>query len=463
MKQLRLHTKRYSQKALFSLSLAGISTLGVLAAPSAFAQPPIPPADSHALAVILDLSGSMDATVMTDEGCMTTLEAVRLRAKNWVNTKVRDLAPKPTSFSVWKFQHSGYTEVEPFTGNVEQVLAAIDSVESPDGGTPLAYTICEVTDALGEYTNNRLGTARHMFIGTDGLENNTPDHTQCKGQHPNTGTYPNYTEYSWEWKVRNKLISGNPNAGSAPSLAGGLIVDVDFIMGHLQPDDEACVLAGRMNGWSSASSFAASKSFSPNEPNRSFSDHQRSPVFREPRRQVLQLKPFEFKRHIQKIDEWTKAGNRILNTPLTVSHGVNLPNAKVIPAQVPLIDAPSLLYAIQNSGTPQGKQVAAEINSEIERARLYYASLTGSHGGTFNSYTRRDQIVPVSPPMADLAGDSDGDGCVDDDDALLIFEFEGADPDQVPGARRVDFNLDGAVDNDDYLIYLQNYGKGPNC
>lgn len=422
--------------------------------------PPPPPANSHALAVVVDLSGSMGDPVETSEGCMSKLDVVKKLATDWVEEKATTTAPHPANFSVWTFSGSEYRLVQGFSPDKADALSAIKNlVDEPDGSTPLAMTACDVADELRLFDDSPL-TARHIYLATDGLENSTPKDHKCAKERENTGFYPNYTPGSWQWKVRNYLIGGNPNSPIADNIDHGLIVDVDYIMAEMNVPGNACSPAQAMYSASFMEDFEqepAAASFGGGPGIEGFEGidqiggldkfgeakgfirlpkHIYVEGIKDPNRQVL------------KINQALRAGGSLLESKV-------VQNGRILS----LADSGSFLSAIAQSNPAL---VRNAYQAQDRGASAYYKHLTSSHKGRFEMYPKKgaNAVIELSDTEVLLGGDGDGDGCVDEADAELLYENFGKRFSSGSLAERVDFNKDGKIDNDDYLILVQNWGQG---
>lgn len=234
--------------------------------------PPIPPdppgggIDEVNNMLLIDVSGSMaDLHTATQTKMQSALERAKTKVLEWDAAD----AGKPKEYALWAFDSSfGDTNgwvvhVHDFPATKAQVLASLgydstgaalpagpNAVFTPNSSTPLAgagcmagsYLVASV-DVNGMDVSPQTGyewkkekspgvrsvIKRQLYIGTDGLENATPDTgtgSECGGR-TSTNPYASYESDTWQYKLRNKLLTGNPNLVS--TLDSLLTVDVDLI------------------------------------------------------------------------------------------------------------------------------------------------------------------------------------------------------------------------------------------
>jgi hypothetical protein len=230
-------------RKLVALALGATFSLG---APSLAHALPV---DETNVLVIIDVTGSM----MTDSGAVTPggdvqtrLEVGRLSAIDWlVNNTGAFVSPE---FAVWEFSRASndpaianFRVLHDFSTVKTQALAAVGASVQTSDSTPLAGTLCDAVDRLKTYENGKtmvdpstgmtraVRIERRIFLVTDGLENATLDTNDCWGPPATTNTvYPNYDFGSWQWKVLNKLKTGNANTPSTAPFE--YIIDVEHIL-----------------------------------------------------------------------------------------------------------------------------------------------------------------------------------------------------------------------------------------
>jgi len=258
-------------KALKKTFVAGLVATGVavLGAQPAFAQPSLP-VDETNVVVVIDVTGSMTAiagSLEPGEDPDTRLEIGRLRAINWlINDTIDFVAPE---FEVWEFSSDGadnYRVLQTFTTNATQAISSVGGAVQTSAATPLAGTMCNAVDRLHDYEDGKTivdpitgltreaRIERRIYLVTDGLENNTPSTNECWGPDAVTDTvYPVYDYGSWQWKVLNKLKTGNANTPSSAPFE--YILDVEHILTSfiasadpLAAHSEAAALEGLVGG-----------------------------------------------------------------------------------------------------------------------------------------------------------------------------------------------------------------------
>ncbi len=88
----------------------------------------------------------------------------------------------------------------------------------------------------------------------------------------------------------------------------------------------------------------------------------------------------------------------------------------------------------------------------------FYAFLTGLVQNTGGSMTL---VLDSQPAPRTIAGDTNGDFCVDNSDLNLVLANYGYRV--PPGNPNADLNFDGVIDYDDYSLVLSNFGRGIGC
>ena len=252
----------------------------LLGAQSVLAQVPPPPPPPDPLVridevnamVLVDLSGSMAEEHASGR---SKLDIALERAARYVVARLADYNTqgdryhKPLEFALWAFDGSfpsgdGYTvEVRGFPSTAQQVLAELgydanlvptstrNAIFTPTSNTPLAAAGCFAgTELVAELTTTgglrqagyewnkelspgvRAQIERRLYLATDGLENATPAPSSdydCGGITSTQG-YANFEPDSWQAKLRNKLLTGNPSRTN--TLNSGLVVDVDLLFAN---------------------------------------------------------------------------------------------------------------------------------------------------------------------------------------------------------------------------------------
>lgn len=242
---------------------------GVAFTSSAFAQMPPPPPppppdpplndgiDEVNAMILIDVSGSMADDHTATE---TKIETAIARAKGFVdeieaNSEYSGLSKE---YALWAFDSSfgsgnGFVEhILDFPSTAAQVYQALgynggtlDAALTPTTTTPLAAAGCFAGTELvasvdengaliepgyewnkEEAPGDRAEIVRRLYIGTDGLENATPSTDDCYGI-TSDEDYESFETDSWQFKLRNKLLTGNPTINT--TLDSLLTVNVDLI------------------------------------------------------------------------------------------------------------------------------------------------------------------------------------------------------------------------------------------
>jgi hypothetical protein len=233
--------KTWFKSCVAALAGAAVTVLGTQ---SALAQPSLPIDETNVI-VVIDVTGSMTAeagSLQPGEDPDTRLEIGRLRALRWLINDTSDFVEP--EFAVWEFSTDGtddYRVLQDFTDDVLQAIGAVGAAAQTPYRTPLAGTICDAVDRLHDYEDDKIITdpttglprlsriERRIYLVTDGLENETPSTNECWGPDAVTDTvYPVYDYGSWQWKVLNKLKTGNANTPSDAPFE--YIIDVQHIL-----------------------------------------------------------------------------------------------------------------------------------------------------------------------------------------------------------------------------------------
>lgn len=198
----------------------------------------LPPENGHDALLIIDMTGSMLAVEDAGYGMMTRFDSAKILAEDWLRAlPTSNGAPEniPTDVSIWTFTGTGYKEYLPFTTDIDLAIKKLQDLQMDNpANTPLALTLCDLSETLRNKSNDDLFTRKHLYVATDGGENNTPMSNRCGGPwSDDLGGYPNYTENSWQWRVRNMLIEGDPQIEPTDiNVTNGVIVNVDFVIGN---------------------------------------------------------------------------------------------------------------------------------------------------------------------------------------------------------------------------------------
>jgi len=252
--------------AAAALSISGVS---LAQSPPPPPPPPLPSIDEVNVMILIDVSGSMaDPHVSGKTKLAVALDNAQkyIKARQDAYNQVGgDHYHKPIDYALWAFDSSfsgtNYvSHIVDFPGTAATVLdklgyntsyvetpATRSPILVPTSSTPLAGAGCAVAGTLvadltptggllsaGYEWNKekspgvRASIERRLYIGTDGLENDTPlpPANECGG-----GTsgldYTVFEDTSWQAHLRNKLLTGS--ATRSTTLNSGLVVDVDMI------------------------------------------------------------------------------------------------------------------------------------------------------------------------------------------------------------------------------------------
>lgn len=242
------------------------------------APPPPPPPEEVNILVLMDVSGSMIEVMPNGQ---TKMEIALERARNYVNAHRNDTG---VEFALWAFDSSypgpdHYKVLRDFPATADQVLndlgadGTVHADLTPQNLTPLAGAACAAVGRVaakldengnlieGGYewgklkpgTNTKVRIQRRIFIGTDGLENDTPSGHPCGGT-TSSATFETYEPGSWQAKVRNMLLSGNPNRTIVAD--NGLVMDVQLIFRNFVSG----LSYGAESGYSSSTSYSTEPS-----------------------------------------------------------------------------------------------------------------------------------------------------------------------------------------------------------
>lgn len=201
-------------------------SLGVclMALPQMAAAQPAPPYTEEHVIILIDRSGSMVAPRLNGE---TRFQAALKRARDYVET----VSTLPRHIAVWSFEGASFIRHQAFSTSATTTLNTLNSLSVGSGLTPLAYSACAAVDELRSYRTSVLGRKK-LRLSSDGLENSSPANTQCHG--PNSvGPYPGLDSGSWQWKVLNKLRTGDAtNPNPVPTFIQ-VIADIDFFTTYI--------------------------------------------------------------------------------------------------------------------------------------------------------------------------------------------------------------------------------------
>lgn len=238
-----------------------------VAGPMCAAAPPPPPPlapDWYNAMILIDISGSMGETFTTAPVATKLQEALRRAKDHVLELQARG---KPVNYALWAFDSA-----QPSPNYVRKVIdfpagaganavlsqlgfdalgnptpATRNPIFTPGSSTPLAAAVCHGVGWLGAnfsvagtlltpgwqwgaMTGGRPAIIqREMYTETDALENSTPAANECAGPTSTSTDYLCYEAGTWQWKVRNKLQTGNPNNDSLGTANTGLIYNVDYL------------------------------------------------------------------------------------------------------------------------------------------------------------------------------------------------------------------------------------------
>jgi len=227
--------------------------------------PPLPTIDEVNVMILIDVSGSMadlHASGKTKLAMALQNAANYIKAREDAYNTAGDHFHKPIDYALWAFDSSfsgsNYvSHIVDFPGTATAVLTQLgynssyvetpatrNAVLTPTSSTPLAGAGCAAAGTLvadltptgglisGGYEWNkekspglRASIERRLYVGTDGLENDTPDTNECGGT-TSSGDYTAFEDGSWQAHLRNKLLTGS--ATRTNTLNSGLVVDVDM-------------------------------------------------------------------------------------------------------------------------------------------------------------------------------------------------------------------------------------------
>jgi hypothetical protein len=289
--------------------LIGCAALLVSSAVLAQVPPPPPPPpptgiDEYNVLVLVDVTGSM---AEQHTASLTKMAQARIQAKDEV-LRIKALAtsagkPEP-EYALWAFDTgfaapSYVNHILDFPATATQVLAQLgfdasgnaitthNAALEPSNATPLAAAGCfaagtlvanldmsgNILDSQGyEWNKNitvaggttrRANISRHFVLITDGLENSTPSTNECYGT-TSTLDYANYETGSWQYKLRSKLLTGNPS--SVYTANSGLVVDVDlifknFVTGLSAGGYETTAYGGGMSSYTTSPTLSQALTF----------------------------------------------------------------------------------------------------------------------------------------------------------------------------------------------------------
>lgn len=261
-------------KNLLLISTCVFAILGqhqAQAAPCAAAPPgvPLPTPDWYNVLILVDVTGSMSDAHATVPTPVTKLQVALDQAKRHVMEMQTVAGAKPLNLALWAFDSTfaapsfvrkiiNFADFKSATAVLRELgfdafgnptPATRNPVFTPTGSTPLAAAACSVVSEIaanfnaannvippggfqwGEMFGGRLANIqRRVYIESDGLENSTPSTNECQGVTDTTSTdYLCYSSDSWQYKLRNKLQTGNALNPVLSTSKTGLIFNVDYI------------------------------------------------------------------------------------------------------------------------------------------------------------------------------------------------------------------------------------------
>ncbi|NOK15468.1 VWA domain-containing protein [Corallococcus carmarthensis] len=169
--------------------------------------------------LLLDRSASM---ALPAAGGLTRFQVAVQRAQAVVAAG----GSTPRHYAVVSFNGASYIMHRGFTTNTTLIQVTLNSLQVGMESAPVAHAICGSVDELLAYRPQALARKRiALFLASE--DTGTPTSSQCYGP-ASTTPYPTPTPGSWQYKVRNKLVSGDPNTVGNPQFP--VVQDFDMLM-----------------------------------------------------------------------------------------------------------------------------------------------------------------------------------------------------------------------------------------
>ncbi|NBD11678.1 VWA domain-containing protein [Corallococcus sp. c25j21] len=156
--------------------------------------------------LLLDRSASM---ALPTTGGLTRFQLAVRRAQDIVAMG----GSTPQHYAVVSFNGTSYIVHLGFTTNTALIQFTLNSLKVGMESAPVAHAICGSVDELLAYRPQVLAWKRIAFFSASDGDTGTPPSSQCYGP---PSTTPSPTPGSWQFKVRNKLVSGDPDNEGDP-------------------------------------------------------------------------------------------------------------------------------------------------------------------------------------------------------------------------------------------------------
>nr|WP_245772474.1 VWA domain-containing protein [Myxococcus fulvus] len=169
-------------------------------------------------------------------GSMTTVRSLDNRQRFAVGMQMAREAVEagsslPRYMAVWSFENNSYQVHQDFTDNPQLIFNALSALQAGLGTTPLAYSACEAVTRLRGFRTHVFAQKR-IELSSDGQENDSPVGSECQG--PDS---PAMDPQSWQWKVRNKLRTGNAQNTNVPPTGFEIVSHITFFGSFLSLRD----------------------------------------------------------------------------------------------------------------------------------------------------------------------------------------------------------------------------------
>ena len=408
-----------------------VPALGVLAAAAAYTSD----ANARVVAILMDRSGSMvdvgrgGACGSGDRKWVCAINGVlaRLALQEWATDnsdqfyyfkfssrfpgflfEYRDAGVTAPVGPLPYFGSLGVPDVEGTIGDLLLDEAATGGPTVDDSRTPLAGAYCQVAKFLIErqLALGDTSTPLILELGSDGLENGTPEGELCQGVFSSTPFVPGPVLPAHDIDVDDDVYTRFAGL-SVPSWESNLL-DVAISGG-------ATTVSTFLGQHVPATVGVAFEPPDPGAPNQGFLSN------------VTFIDQF--------IDRTVRFGV-VGDTGTGVDRVPNVELSAVGPS----------VTAIGDPGDPA----------------LFFSGLASARGGRVVRFGSGDDLPGTDPfGFHALPGDANDDACVDDDDAALVELFLGEAVDEAdPESLGADVNLDGSIDANDFLLVRRHYGEG---